>query len=280
VQRFTRLGFGVVGLGGSLARSAITRIGASEAPALGAAASSSPSALKLLPGALIGVGLAAERRVFEASAAIESRVILTRRALSQRSPRAVPAGTRRVEPAGTGRVERYLEQWRTRGEEEQARNRFLVGELVSRLAPELADAVVARIDLNKIIAAIPIEDLLGDLDLDALIKRIDLGSLLGQVDLAPLVVEILGAVDLPGIIRESTSSIGGETVHVVRSQAIGADAVVERVTDRLLFRKRARSDGAAASDDDSSAEPEIGAESAAGAEPEAAAAAETESASP
>jgi hypothetical protein len=67
VQRFTRLGFGVVGLGGSLARSAITRIGASEAPALGAAASSSPSALKLLPGALIGVGLAAERRVFEAA---------------------------------------------------------------------------------------------------------------------------------------------------------------------------------------------------------------------
>ncbi|MFN8034580.1 MAG: hypothetical protein U0V73_01410 [Acidimicrobiia bacterium] len=239
VQRVTRLAFGAGGTMTAAARGVASRLRHRDGTA--AAAHRFPSnAVSLVPGALVGVGLVAERRLFDTAAAVESRVTRVTQVL--RSGRRVPTA-----PRGPSRVEQYLEHWRARGEAEQARNRVLVSELVRRLAPELADAIVARIDLNKILAAIPLERLLEGVDLGALMQRIDIGSIIASMDIGTLLAEVLDAMDLPDVVRQSTSTVGGDAIDAVRSQAIGADALVERVTDRLLLRKRNRASAEPAS---------------------------------
>ncbi|MGZ8719751.1 MAG: hypothetical protein ACXWXY_11330, partial [Aeromicrobium sp.] len=112
------------------------------------------------------------------------------------------------------------------------------------------DAVVRRADLDAAIARADIDAVASRLDLDAVIDRIDLTDLvlrrvdldvlivavLARIDLVGLAEEVIDAVDLPEIIRESTGSMASETVRGARMQSIVADEVVGRAVDRLLLR--------------------------------------------
>ena len=47
-------------------------------------------------------------------------------------------------------------------------------------------------------------------------------------------------IDLPQIIRDSTSGIAGDAMNTVRRQGIGADQLVSRLADRVVFRRHGR----------------------------------------
>jgi hypothetical protein len=72
-----------------------------------------------------------------------------------------------------------------------------------------------------------------------------LGAVLDMVDWDMLIQHvplerIVGQVDLGGVIRESTTSLAGETVDAVRVGMMGLDLWTARVVDKILRRKRPR----------------------------------------
>lgn len=204
VGSITRLGLGAVGMVVSTFSEATARVAPAERDVAGeTVGSAAPTGiLRLLPGALLGAGFEAERHILNASAAVESRVIRASTALSRR----VPGAPRTA-------FERSLARWNERGRVEQARNELLMSEFVRRLAPELAEAIVVRLPLEEIVS---------------------------RVDTATLTKRLLESVDLAGIMRESTATVGSEVVDAGRTQAMGADSFVERIVDRMLFRRGPR----------------------------------------
>jgi len=129
-------------------------------------------------------------------------------------------------------------------------------QLASRIAADVAQAVVAQIDVNAILARIDvdailqrldvnaivervdIEALLDRVDLDRLLERVDVDAIVRRVDLEPIVSEVVDGLDIGEIVMESTGSITGGVVDSVRVQAIAADDFLERLLDLLLQRRR------------------------------------------
>jgi hypothetical protein len=202
----TRFGLGAIGMVVSTVSEATGRVVPTDNghAAQAAAGQSAPSGglLRLVPGALLGAGFEAERRLLGASAAVETRVLRVSAVVS-----------RRVPGAPRSAVERSLMRWNERGRAEQARNELQMSEFVRRLAPELAEAIVARLPLEEIVS---------------------------RVDMPMLTRRLLESIDLAGIMRESTATVGSEVVDAGRTQAMGADTMVERLVDRMLFRKEPR----------------------------------------
>lgn len=199
----TRMGLGAVGMIVSTFTDATGRL--APGPSTGndpAAPATSAGILRLLPGAVLGAGFEAERRILSASAAVESRFIRMSAVVS-----------RRVPGAPRSALERSLVRLSERGRAEQARNELLMSEFVRRLAPELAEAIVVRLPVEEIVS---------------------------RVDVATLTRRLLESVDLAGIVRESTATVGSEVVDASRTQAMGADSLVERLVDRVLFRREPR----------------------------------------
>jgi hypothetical protein len=125
----------------------------------------------------------------------------------------------------------------------------------------LIEAAVAQIDLGAVVA-----DVLSQLDLTTIVidqvdlKRVvttamealDLTTLVKeQVDLIDLADYVVDGIDLQEIIRESTGSIASTTVKQVRLQSVEADEVVNKIVDRILFRRKARKTEAPIGKDDS-----------------------------
>jgi hypothetical protein len=96
--------------------------------------------------------------------------------------------------------------------------RWVVGRWLDVVVPLVADEVLRRIDLDQVVA------------------RVDIDAVLSRVDLVGLVEDVLGAVDLPGIIRESTGVMMSDSVWRTRLRGAAADDAVARVRDRLLRR--------------------------------------------
>lgn len=120
-----------------------------------------------------------------------------------------------------------------------------VEQVASRLAADIAEAVVAqidvdaiirRIDVDAIVQKVDVEAIVRRVDVDALVQRVDIDKILARTDLTPVVERVLDDVDIGSIVVESTGSITGGVVDSVRVQAIVADALVFRLVDFLLFR--------------------------------------------
>jgi len=95
---------------------------------------------------------------------------------------------------------------------------------------KLADrGAVARHDLER-----KVSDLADALVPDAV------SALLERTDLAGIAHKVIDDIDLPLIIRESSSTVASESVIGVRLQGIYADDKVGRVVDRLLLRRNGR----------------------------------------
>ena len=191
-------------------------------------------------------------------------------------------------------TEDYLERWSDLGEVEQARNRALVTEFVRRLAPELATAVIAQLDMDSLMGQLPIDSIVAKVNIDALLDnvnvegiidrvdvekiidrvdvekiidrvdvekiidrvdvdkiiervdingivgRVDMQGIMGKIDIAPMAQEIIAEVDIGAIVRQSTGSITGDAVDGGRVTAMRLDGFVDRVTDRILFRRKPR----------------------------------------
>jgi hypothetical protein len=114
-------------------------------------------------------------------------------------------------------------------------------ELVPRVLDRIdLDAVLARIDVDALVARVDIDRLLDSVDPNRLLDRVDVDDLVRRVDAAALAREALEGIDIGEVIRESTSSLGSDTVDAVRVQGMVADEAVARVVDRVLRRRRAR----------------------------------------
>jgi hypothetical protein len=127
-------------------------------------------------------------------------------------------------------------------------------ELVQSVANEVVPGVVDAIDVDEIVQRVDIQAVLDRLDLDELLEHVDLTRLIEQIDMDAVLAkvdinEVLARVDidallerteLGAVISRSGSAVAGRALDVMRSQAVGVDAFVERWTNRFLRRREPR----------------------------------------
>lgn len=103
---------------------------------------------------------------------------------------------------------------------------------------DLTALVRERVDLNAVAAGLDLDLIAGRLDVDAVAARLDVEAVIARVDLVGIAEDVINAIDLPEIIRGSTSAVASETVRGVRMQSIAGDEAVGRLVDRLLLRRQ------------------------------------------
>jgi hypothetical protein len=253
-RRVTDLGLGAASLLANATVDAVERFVPGEQPAEPEAP---PRLLRLVPGALVGAGIAAQRRLLDVTAAAERGAARVSGAAA-RAPIVGPT---------LRSAEGYLGAWSDRGAVTQARNRALVGEFVRRLAPELASAVIAQLDVDELVSQLPIDEIVSRVDVNALLERVDVeqiiervdverivervdvdrivsrvdvDGIMRRVDIAPMAQDVIAEVDIASIVRESTGTIGSDARDGVRITAMRVDGFVGKVADRILLRRRPR----------------------------------------
>ena len=106
-----------------------------------------------------------------------------------------------------------------------ARHRLWAAQEADRLLDQwmsvIVEAVMSRLDLTGIVT-----------------RHVDLDVVIKEVDVVALVDEVMTTIDLPAIIRDSTSSVASETVRSARMTGISADEAISRSIERHLFRRR------------------------------------------
>lgn len=104
------------------------------------------------------------------------------------------------------------------------------------------DKVVARVDLDAIVRRIDIDGVAKGLDVDVVVSRVDLDAIVHRIDLVGIAREVVDAIDLAEIIRQSTGALTSDSVRTIRTEAMHADDVLGGVVDRLLRRAHPRPD--------------------------------------
>jgi hypothetical protein len=104
------------------------------------------------------------------------------------------------------------------------------------------DAVLRRVDLDALASRIDVGALVSQVDPDAVVARVDLDAVLGRLDLAALAREVLDAIDLPEVMRQSSGAVSSQAAQVLRTEGMHADDSVARFVDRVLHRSP-RADG-------------------------------------
>jgi hypothetical protein len=207
LRRSARLGLGALGLAGRAAGGVFARV---PDPA-DDRAEAEPGIAALLPGAMLGLAIEAEKRA--------AAVVDTVAAHSSGVVRAV--GAPEIVQRALRPVEDRLWHWNEVARREQHRNQAQAAALIPVIVQQVTENVIAQLDFVRIVEQIPVDDIAGAIDVEAIVQRIDLG----------------------GVIRESTASLTMETVDAVRSQGIGVDEWAARVVDRVLLRKQPRNTG-------------------------------------
>ncbi|MBM4588671.1 hypothetical protein GS507_10780 [Rhodococcus hoagii] len=99
------------------------------------------------------------------------------------------------------------------------------------------DAVTARVDIERIVDRVDVNAIAAKVDVDRIAASVDVDAVIGRVDLVGLSNEVIEGVDLPRIIRESTSTMSTEAVRGARSQGMAADDAVAGFVGRLFGRE-------------------------------------------
>ena len=101
-----------------------------------------------------------------------------------------------------------------------------VDRVASRVIPLVVDAVVSRIDLTDLVAK--------NVDIDELVaRRVDVDAIVGRLDLLGIAQYVIDGVDLPDIVRSSSTTLTAEAVQRVRIRGADADTAISRAVDRL-----------------------------------------------
>jgi hypothetical protein len=109
---------------------------------------------------------------------------------------------------------------------------------------DLTRLVLDLVDLDAIVATVDIEAIVARVNVNGVADRVDITPIIDRIDLVGLASYVIDEIDLPGVIRESTSGVASEAVRGVRMQSIDADQAVQRTIDRMLLRRRARATAA------------------------------------
>ena len=73
---------------------------------------------------------------------------------------------------------------------------------------------------------------------DAVVAEVDIDAIVARLDLIGLANDVIDGVDLQAIIRDSTASVTEEVMADVRTQGERADDMVAGFVDRMLGRDR------------------------------------------
>ncbi len=103
--------------------------------------------------------------------------------------------------------------------------------LVSTVGSRVVELVLDQIDLTALV--------LERVDVDAIAAGIDVDAIIVRIDLIGLANQIIEGVELPRIIRESTTGVTAEVMTDVRTQGQRADDAVAGFVDRVLGRNQA-----------------------------------------
>jgi hypothetical protein len=98
------------------------------------------------------------------------------------------------------------------------------------------DAIVGRVDIDRVASRIDLDAILARVDPDAIVARVDVEAVLDRLDLAAIASQVIEAIDLAGILRQSTGAVSSQAARAVRTEGMNADDSVARFIDRLLRR--------------------------------------------
>lgn len=107
------------------------------------------------------------------------------------------------------------------------------------------DAIVQRVDLDAAVAGVDLDAAVSGVDIDSIAGRLDLDAVISRIDLVRMVEEVIEAIDLPAIIRDSTGSMASDTIRGARMTGITADEALSRSLENHLFRRRRKRAGEA-----------------------------------
>jgi hypothetical protein len=210
---------------------------------------------RLLAAAAFGLAVEAQRRSLDAAVAVAARLGSPLGVLAR------PAVALARQSVAVARHHLDLDGWAARGLAEQRRMQELAARAVGALIAALAAAVVdeidlddvvarvdldriaERIDLDRIVERIDVDAIAQRIDLDAVVARLDIDAVVARLDLPALTEQVIDAVDLGEIIRESSSTMASETVDALRVQGMRVDSLVSGMVDRLLLRRGPRQTG-------------------------------------
>jgi hypothetical protein len=98
------------------------------------------------------------------------------------------------------------------------------------------DAIIARADLDRAVSRVDLGAIVRRVDPDEIVARVDIEAALGRLDLAGIARQVIEAIDLPEILRESAGAVSSQAARVVRTEGRNADESVARFVDRMLRR--------------------------------------------
>ena len=203
-------------------------------------AGSSPATGAALAGATLGLGIEtarlAARGVSSVAGSLAPVLSFAWNAPSLRE-RAAPV---------TRTIDRLNGLWAGARPEHEAAATAFVADLLPRIVDgiveqlDLTTLVAERIDLDSVVDRIDLDAIVDRIDVDEIVRRVDLDVAVGRVDLLGITDRLIGEVDLPELIRESTGAVTSETVRSVRLLSAEVDRRIAYVVDRVLLRRRER----------------------------------------
>jgi hypothetical protein len=205
LRRGTEVGFGAIGLAGRAAGALFARVPTTRREHV---LPSAPPPPTLLPGAIAGMAISAERVTRIVIEELAGRSAGAARVVTR--PRAV----RWMLRPGEDVLWRFNEIARR----QQERNRAEAAAFLPLVVQQVTENVVAQLDLVRIVEQVPIDEIVAHVDVEAIVSR----------------------VDLVGVMRESTASVTSEATDALREQGMALDELASRIVDRILLRKKPR----------------------------------------
>jgi hypothetical protein len=112
-------------------------------------------------------------------------------------------------------------------------SRVDLDDIASRLD---VDAIIGRADLDRAVSRVDLDAVVRRVDPDEVVARVDIEAVLARIDLAGIARQVIEAIDLAEILRESAGVVSSQAARVVRTEGMNADESVARFFDRVLRR--------------------------------------------
>jgi hypothetical protein len=142
----------------------------------------------------------------------------------------------------------FLEPFAVRGRTDRRLAMVSLEAVMGAVVPRVIDAVLAEVDitaivrdhvdLNAIADGIDVNAVAAKIDVNAIAENIDIPAILDRIDLAALAQYVIEEIDLPEIVRESSSTITSGAVRGVRMRSIEVDDRAARIVDKVIRRSR------------------------------------------